>query len=152
MIHLALERFFGGKDSSLGLLWQDREWLCFVLEDQHQDVKIANETRIPAGDYWLELRKEGGFHNRYSARFEGIHKGMILIKDIPGFSHVLIHCGNTDDHTAGCLLVGDGAHYKNGEATIQSSTVAYRRIYPPIAAALEEGQDVVLSIKDNDRS
>ena len=32
---------------------------------------------------------------------------MLHVLDVPGFEYILIHCGNTDEHTAGCLLVGD---------------------------------------------
>ena len=29
------------------------------------------------------------------------------IMDVPGFTDILIHCGNTHEHTSGCILVGD---------------------------------------------
>ena len=32
---------------------------------------------------------------------------MTEVWEVPGFIHILIHTGNTEDHTAGCLLVGD---------------------------------------------
>ena len=36
-----------------------------------------------------------------------MHKGMLWVRDVPGFEYILIHTGNTDEHTAGCLIVGD---------------------------------------------
>ena len=32
---------------------------------------------------------------------------MLHITNVPNFEYILIHCGNTDEHTSGCLLVGD---------------------------------------------
>ena len=36
-----------------------------------------------------------------------MHKGMLWVRDVPGFEYILIHTGNTDEHTSGCLIVGD---------------------------------------------
>ena len=33
--------------------------------------------------------------------------GMLHVLDVPNFKYILIHCGNTDEDTAGCLLLGD---------------------------------------------
>ena len=73
-------------------------------------------------------------------RFADIHKGTLHVTDIPNFKYILIHCGNTDEHTAGCLLVGDSQKNNqiNKDGYIGSSTKAYERIYPPIAKALED--------------
>ena len=83
------------------------KFLCYTLEDEHREDKIMSETRIPAGTYKLKFRNEGGFHNKYSKRFSSIHKGMLEVCDVPNFKYILIHCGNDDSHTAGCLLLGD---------------------------------------------
>ena len=151
-MRLRLERFSGGADSTLGALFIDNRFKCFTCEDQHQAAeKIHGETRVPAGTYWLQLRKEGGFHQRYAARFGDMHKGMIHLTSVPNFKYVLIHIGNDDDDTAGCLLVGMGARaLGHGGGSVQSSTVAYKLIYPPIAAALENGRDVSIDILDRD--
>ena len=59
---------------------------------------------------------------------------------------------NTDEHTAGCLIVGDSQEnnvlIKDG--FIGRSTQAYKRIYPPIAEALENGEEVTIEYIDLD--
>ena len=70
---------------------------------------MTAENRIPAGIYDVRLRKIGGFDGRYKKKFAGFHRGMLHIQDVPNFKYVLIHIGNTDKNTAGCLLVGAGA-------------------------------------------
>ena len=75
---------------------------------------------------------------------------MLHIVDVPNFEYILIHCGNTDEHTAGCLLVGDTQENNNIKTNgfIGKSTIAYMRIYPPIAKALESGEEVTISYRD----
>ena len=96
-----------GKDATNGMLFINGVFECFTLEDEVRDVKVYGETAIPEGTYPIEFRKEGGFHQRYSASYKNSHYGMLEIKDIPNFKWVLFHSGNTDANTAGCILVGD---------------------------------------------
>ena len=151
---LEVLRFSSGKDSTSGLLFDvtdKREFLAYTLEDEYRDNKKYSETRIPAGIYQIRFRTVGGFHKKYSTRFQDIHKGMLHITDVPGFDYILIHCGNTDEHTAGCLLVGDTQHNNMVEEDgfIGRSTAAYKRIYVPIAEALEQGEEVTIEYIDH---
>jgi|TARA_R100000152_G_C6725539_1_gene150855 hypothetical protein len=159
-MRLEVLRISSGEDSTNGILYlvdeiendTQRKFLCYTLEDEKRDEKVRGETRIPSGTYKIELRKEGGFHNKYSKRFSGIHRGMLHITNVPNFEYILIHCGNTDEHTAGCLLVGDSQEnnqiVKNG--FIGKSANAYKRIYPLIAEALEANETVTIVYKDID--
>ena len=108
---LEVLRFSSQNDSTLGLLFDvtnGRKFLCFTLEDEARDTKVMAETRIPAGIYELKLRKEGGYHQRYTKKYgTKFHKGMIHVQNVPNFRWILWHTGNTDEHTAGCLLLGD---------------------------------------------
>ena len=91
----------------------------------------------------------GGYDARYAKRFPDIHIGMLEVLDVPDFKYILIHCGNTDEDTAGCLLLGDtqssNKRLKNG--FIGKSTQAYKRVYTQIALALQSGEDVTLEYK-----
>ena len=97
----------------------------------------------------MGLRKVGGYHAKYSKRFSDIHIGMLHVLDVPNFEYILIHCGNTDEHTAGCLLVGDSQ--ENNQITkdgfIGKSTQAYKRIYPRIAKAIKNNETVTITYK-----
>ena len=153
---LEVLRISSGVDSTNGLLFKideetgKKEFLAYTLEDEPRTEKIYGETRIPQGSYEICLRGMGGFHEKYAKRFPDIHEGMLHVIDVPNFDYILIHCGNTDDHTAGCLLVGDSQENnkitKNG--FIGKSTNAYKRIYPSIAKTLKEGGCVTITYKD----
>ena len=155
---LLVLRFSSQKDSTNGLLFQKTEsfglqFLCYTLEDEFRALKVRGETRIPAGIYDIQFRKEGGFHNKYSKRFTDIHKGMLQVMDVPNFDYILLHCGNTDKHSSGCLLLGDSQEnniiIKDG--FIGKSTNAYKRVYPLIAKELELGNKVTIEYKDFDK-
>ena len=152
---LKVIRFSSQKDSTSGLLFDvtnGTEFLCYTLEDERREEKVMAETRIPAGVYSILLRKEGGFHGRYTKKYGDMHKGMLHVQDVPNFKWILIHTGNTDEHTAGCLILGDSQEnnvlMKDG--FIGRSVQAYKRVYPPIAEALENGEEVTIEYIDLD--
>lgn len=148
-------RFSSQKDSTLGLLFDvtnGREFLCFTIEDEARKTKVQGETRIPAGTYKLKLRKEGGFHQRYAAKYGSMHKGMIHVQDVPGFSYILWHTGNNESHTDGCLLFGDTSQQNiTKDGFIGASGEAYKRVYPMVAEALEKGEPCEVTYVDYDK-
>jgi len=144
------------KDSTSGLLFEvdngKRTFLCYTLEDEQRDVKVWGETRIPAGTYQLELRTEGGFHNRYKSKYGDWHKGMIWVKNVPGFEYILWHTGNTDENTAGCLLLGNSQENNivKKDGFVGASRDAYKFVYPRVVAAIQSGIRVNVEYIDYD--
>lgn len=147
-MELRVIRYCSRKDWTLGMLMEDRTFLCYTLEDEHREEKVMHETRVPAGRYRVTLRTIGGFHQRYSSKYPDMHKGMLWVRDVPGFEYILIHTGNTDEHTSGCLLTGLTSDSKKG--FIGNSVDAYKSIYPRIAEALENGEEVFITYENYD--
>jgi hypothetical protein len=155
-MELEVLRFSSQTDSTSGLLFEltdiGKKFLCYTLEDERRALKVRGETRVPAGTYKIKLRKEGGFNAKYTKKYGGFHRGMLHICDVPNFEYILIHTGNTDEHTAGCLLVGDSQEnnviIKDG--FIGKSGNAYKRIYPAIAKAIELNEEVTITYTDYD--
>ena len=142
-MELDVLRWSSGLESTLGGLFvrdPNRHFLCYTLEDEFRTVKVFGETRVPAGRYKVTLRTEGGFHDRYLKRYGAeFHKGMLWVRNVPNFQFILIHIGNDDDDTAGCLLVGDKQIQNiTNEGIIESSGGAYKRVYPLIRDAILE--------------
>lgn len=137
---ITVERFASDTETTISLIKLDGEFVCFGLEDEYREVKVKHETRIPAGRYVVKLRRYGGFHARYSGKFADIHEGMLEIADVPGFTDILIHVGNRERDTSGCLLVGMGATARPGDMSIASSVEAYRRLYPMVVGAAARGE------------
>lgn len=136
-------------EETIGKLTIPGRYECWVLEDQRRDVKVKGDTRIPAGRYEIKLRSEGRIHQNYLAKFgSDFHKGTLHLQDVPNFLYILIHIGNTEKDTEGCLLTGKTYSVANGHFTIQQSTAAYKELYAIIRDLLIAGEKVFISIYD----
>ena len=136
-----------GADATNGLLFINGIFECFTLEDEVRDVKVHSETAIPLGEYEIKLRTVGGFHAKYTDRYgAAFHKGMLELQDVPNFQYILIHTGNTDQHTAGCLLVGETQQDldKGKDGFIGGSGDAYKKMYPKVLKCLLSGERVTI--------
>jgi hypothetical protein len=60
-----------------------------------QKIKVYAQTAIPTGKYQVVMT--------YSSRFK---KVMPLLLNVPGFSGIRIHSGNTANETEGCIITG----------------------------------------------
>ncbi len=149
-MQLKLYRISSQADSTSGILYINNEFVCYTLEDEQRQVKVKHETAIPLGIYEIKFRTVGGFHTKYTSRFGDMHKGMLELQDVPDFQYILIHCGNTDEHTSGCILLGDSQNNNivQKDGFIGSSTQSYKRVYPKIASALLNNEKVTIEIVD----
>jgi len=95
-MHLRVIREPSTPGGTFGALYVDGVWLCWTLEDRlREGPKVPGDTAIPAGSYPVVLSM--------SARFR---KTLPEVQNVPGFSGIRIHSGNTAQDTEGCLLVG----------------------------------------------
>jgi hypothetical protein len=147
---ILLERYDHGLEDTIGNLYINGVLQCKTLEDQYRAVKVKGDTRIPEGTYEIKLRREGTHHLKYlqDARFKAMHRGMLHVQGVPNFQYILIHVGNTDKDTEGCILVGNivVAGDRPPRRKLLNSTAAYQRIYPLIATTLEAGEKVNIQI------
>ena len=138
---LEVLRFADDGETTLGILLVDGVFECFTVEDQEQKgAKVMHETRVPNGTYDIKLRNEGGYNKKYAVKYADMHEGMLCIHNAPNwkivtdthnFQYILIHTGNNDDHTSGCLLVNDAV--SGATFTGSSSRDAYMDLYPKVA-------------------
>ena len=96
-MQLTVSRTKFGPKATLGTLSIDGQYECVTLEDRARPdgVKVQDETCIPPGTYKVILNM--------SPR---LGKIMPRLLDVPMFDGILIHSGNTDENTKGCILVG----------------------------------------------
>lgn len=94
-MELVLQRQKSFAGATLGELSIDGVFLCWTLEDEVRDHKIPGKTAIPAGRYEIDVTMSPRFKRR-----------LPLLKDVPHYTGVRIHSGNTSADTEGCILVG----------------------------------------------
>jgi hypothetical protein len=144
-MEISVKRYHETKNFTISKVFIDGVQECYGLEDEHRDVKVMHETRIPAGKYEIKLRKFGGHHIRYKEKFPTEHQGMLWLQDVPNFKDILIHIGNTDADTSGCLLLGEQVDLVKGR--ILYSTRAYLKFYKKVVKELVEGKKIYITIQ-----
>ncbi|MEM4261036.1 MAG: DUF5675 family protein [Candidatus Woesearchaeota archaeon] len=83
--------------STRGILIIDNQRFCYTLEDvvrPRLSPKVPGKTAIPADRYEIVIN----FSNRFKRQ-------MPLLLNVPNFSGIRIHGGNTAENTEGCILV-----------------------------------------------
>ena len=73
------------------------------------------------------------------------------VQKVPGFEFILIHVGNADENKEGYLLVGTGARAGEGDMSIQSSRMAYKKLdFKVVGSAKQE--NLAIEYFDRDRT
>lgn len=133
-MRLELQRKWFTESSTIGtLLGPGLAHLGYVLEDRFRlpwDAKVYGRTCIPCGEYPLVIT--------HSPRF-GVE--MPLLLNVPGFSGVRIHPGNTPADTEGCLLPG---LERDADRVLQSRE-AYARLFQLLDASKAEPHSIVVT-------
>jgi len=135
-MNILVRRIEFGTNYTVGRLYVSDVFECFTLEDvvRAPGVKVQNATAIPAGMYKVIID--------YSPHFG---KDLPHIMDVPGFTEIRLHWGNTDLNTDGCLLVG--TTWAGGDF-IGNSVKAFNHLFPQIEAAIKVGESVTIIIQD----
>ena len=103
---------------TVGNLYINGKWIANTLEDvdrnlnssmsveQIKAIKKPNETAIPTGTYEVTLDIFSPKFGNKSFYKKTCNGKLPRILNVKGFDGVLIHCGNTNLDTSGCILVG----------------------------------------------
>jgi hypothetical protein len=148
-MNLLLTRFKATDKSTIGTLAIDGAFFCYTLEDalRWPMQKIQDKTAIDPGVYNVIID--------FSQRFKRL---MPHVMDVPNFTGIRIHSGNTDADTSGCILLGTSYSVDR----IAGSRVAFGidaldnvlpdGFYAKIQAALVAGDTVTLTITEQAES
>jgi len=120
---LRVDRTWPKATYTIGRVFIDGQRFCESMEDQDrgltQDMplkeirkrKVYGETAIPKGKYRVTMT----YSQKYKRMMPEVH-------DVPGFSGIRIHSGNTAQHTYGCILFGHNTQV--GKVTDSRATCA----------------------------
>lgn len=133
LVRLKLERTWCGKVSTIGTLYVDGKTECFTLEDQVRPNgdKVPGKTAIPPGVYNIVVT--------LSQRFK---RDLPLLENVPDFTGIRIHPGNTAENTDGCILVGAA----KGPDYVSHSREAFEALFKKIKEALGCGEKCTIEV------
>ena len=130
--------------STIGELYLDSKFVCFILEDKDRMLdsewdlerikreKVYGRTAIPTGEYRIEWT----FSNR-------LNKPAPILLRVKGYEGIRIHAGNTNADTLGCLIPGTTMTTDN----VQKSRDATLKVWNIIKIAIDNKEHVFINIK-----
>ena len=140
---LRLERRYLGPSYTVGTLFLNGLYLCEVMEDKVRDTnkdgdlddegeeKVFGETAIPYGRYRMELTM--------SPKFKRL---LPILINVPQFTGIRIHRGNTAKDSHGCLLPGEN----KAKGKVLDSTKYEMRIVEEMLKAVASGEEMDIQI------
>lgn len=154
-MELIVDRKWKKQSYTISNLTIDGKWFCNVLEDADRglddsmsiakirELKKPSITAIPKGTYEITLDV---ISPRFctNAFYKQVCDGKLpRLLNVKGFEGILIHAGNTDKDSAGCLLVG--MNLEKGK--VLKSQETFRKLYKVLNEAKLRGEDIQITIK-----
>ena len=135
-MELTLTRTSRQAECTTGVLYLGKERIAHTLEPRWRDLgkeqKVAGQTAILEGTYEICLE--------VSARFKRL---MPYLMNVPGFTGILIHCGNTVADTEGCILVGK----RSVNDRLSMSRSAFNKLFARLKEAWDRGEPIILKVE-----
>ena len=118
-LQLKLKRLYRRESYTIGKLFVNGIPFCDTLENKDRGLrmdmpleeirrlKVPGETAIPTGTYRITMKRKSPKFSTIAYYKDFCGGYMPRLVGVPGFAGVLIHRGNGEKNTKGCLLVGD---------------------------------------------
>lgn len=151
---LKLDRKYLKERYTIGALFVDGRYFCDTIEDRDRGLdasmplnkirraKVDGETAIPRGNYLIDM-------DTVSTRFKGRAWAIPYggkpprIIAVPCFSGVLVHPGNDEGNTSGCVIVGEN----RVRGKVVNSVSCFRRLMDEfLVPAHERGEEIRIEI------
>ena len=142
-MEILIERKWKRDGYTIGVLSIDGKRFCETLEDTdrglRQDMSVQtlmkmkkpHVTAIPTGTYNVVIN--------YSPRFKRL---LPYVENVPAFSGIRIHPGNTAKDTDGCILVGENKQ----KGMVLNSRRWFNILFDKMTA-LKKNEEITLTIK-----
>lgn len=141
---------------TIGKMYINGEYVCDVLEDKVRDAnkngvfdngetKVVGRTAIPYGTYEITMDvKSTKFSDFEQYPWAKEYDGYLpRLTNVPLFVGVLLHVGNSDVDSSGCLLVGENKVV----GKVINSTITFRRLMNEyFLPAKQRGEKIYITI------
>lgn len=150
---VVIERKYKKSTYTIGNLYIDGKYICDTLEDTDRNLdaamsykeiqsrKVKGNTAIPKGEYSISMNiVSPTFRTRSWAKPYG---GKIpRVVGVKGFSGILIHPGNTEADTEGCILVG----VNKVKGQVINSRETFKELYKLLKDKHDKGEKITIKI------
>jgi hypothetical protein len=122
------------KDWTQSKIYVDDVFVCYGLEDRDRalevltEAKVYGKTAIPRGNYKTVI----SMSNRFK-------KLLPELLNVPHFTGIRIHSGNTVEDTEGCILVGTE---RTEDGKVLNSRVAFTALFKMLNEAYVAGEEI----------
>ena len=153
---ILVDRKWKKETYTIGHLYINGEYFIDTIEDKDRhltstmplskikEIKIAAETAIPTGTYKIDMSSVSPKYSLKPWYITNCHGARLpRLVNVPGYSGVLIHAGNTAKDSAGCILVG-----KNDVVgMITNSKYWFLQLYNKMYTAYKRGEPIEITIR-----
>lgn len=153
-MELIVDRKWKRQSYTISNLTIDGKWFCNVLEDADRglddsmplakikELKKPSITAIPKGTYEITLDV---ISPRFCTKsfYKQVCNGKLpRLLNVKGFEGILIHAGNTDKDTDGCLLVGQN----KVKGQVINSQDTFKELYKLLKDKHDKGEKITIKI------
>lgn len=141
---ITIKRIFKGSSYTIGKLYIDGQYFSDTIEDAVRSLpsvcpntprgvpcackaKVDARTAIPAGTYKVTME--------YSPRFK---RKLPYLHDVPHFLGILIHSGNTEADSGGCIIVGRN--------TVKGKILESRATLDKLLSRIKDEKEITIEI------
>lgn len=154
-MELIVERKYKKQSYTIGNLYVNGKFFSNTLEDADRGLddsmslakikklKKSSITAIPKGTYEITLDIDSPKFGSKPFYKQVCNGKLPRLLNVKGFEGILIHAGNTDKDTAGCLLVG--INLERGK--VLKSQETFRKLYKMLSEAKLRGEYIQITIK-----
>ena len=154
-MELLIDRKWKKQSYTISNLYINGEWFCNCLEDADRGLdnsmsedmirtlKEPSITAIPRGTYEITLDVVSPKYSKVQFYKDVCNGKVPRLKNVKGFDGILIHAGNTDKDSSGCLLVGQN----KVKGQVVNSKETFKQLYNLLQDGKSRGEKIVIKIK-----
>lgn len=153
-MELIVNRKYKKQSYTIGELYVDGKFFSNTLEDADKglddsmslakikELKRPSITAIPKGTYEITLDVISPRFCTNSFYKQVCDGKLPRLLNVKGFEGILIHAGNTDKDTAGCLLVG----VNRAVGQVLNSRDTFKKLYKLLKDKHDKGEKITIKI------
>lgn len=154
-MELLIDRKWKKQSYTISNLYIDGKWFCNCLEDADRGLdnsmsedmirtlKKPSITAIPRGTYEITLDVVSPKYSKVQFYKDVCNGKVPRLKNVKGFDGILIHAGNTDKDSSGCLLVGQN----KVKGQVINSKETFKQLYQLLQDRKNKGEKITIKIE-----